>query len=176
MKAKSDAEQFRIYVADLADYNDGRLVGRWLVPSEYQDADELQSAITEALSDPNHEHAIHDSENIRISESESLAVIIAIARACEEWGCEKVQAAIDHGIAADLESIGDAISEHDAGEYQGKEEWAQEYIDSAYDLDKMLGTLASYFNYEAFARDAELGGDVTFIELSGGGVWVLNNH
>ena len=87
-----------------------------------------------------------------------------------------MQAAIDQGIAADLESIGDAISEHDGGEYRSKEEWAQEYIDSAYDLDKMLGNLACYFDYEAFARDAELGGDVTFIELSSGGVWVVNNH
>jgi len=39
-----------------------------------------------------------------------------------------------------------------------------------------LGNLASCFDYAAFARDAELGGDVSFVQLSNGNVWVLNSH
>ena len=177
MNAKNtDAAEFRIYVADLAAYNSGRHSGGWVTPAEYSDASELQGAITALMTSAEHEWAVHDSENIKIREHESLETILAIARACEEWGCEKVQAAIDHGIATDLENIGDAITEHDGGEYRSKDEWAHEFIESAYDLDKMLGNLAGYFDYEAFARDAELGGDVSFIELSNGNVWALNHH
>ena len=84
MNTQTNTEQFGIYVADLAAYNEGRLIGRWLVPSEYRDADELEAAVKEAMSNANNEHAIHDSENVRISEHESLEVIIAIARACED--------------------------------------------------------------------------------------------
>ena len=137
---------------------------------------ELQDAISALVKSPEGEWAVHDSEGIKIHEHESLDVILAIARACEDWGCEKVQAAIDHGITSDLDEIGDAIAEHDGGEYTNKLDWAHEHIDSCYDLDKMLGSLANYFDYEAFARDAELGGDLSFIELSNGNVWVLNHH
>ena len=172
----NQAAEFRVYFADLAEFNAGRLVGGWLTPSDFADASELQDAITGLMSSPEHEHAVHDSEGVKIREHESAETIIAIARACEDWGCEKVQAAIDHGVASDLESIGEAIADHDGGEYRSREDWAHEYIESAYDLDKMLGNLAGYFDYEAFARDAELGGDVSFVELGGRGVWVINHH
>ena len=48
MNTQTNTEQFRIYGADLAAYNDRRLSGRWLVPSEYRDADELGAAVKEA--------------------------------------------------------------------------------------------------------------------------------
>jgi antirestriction protein len=171
---KNDAAEFRVYFADLAEYNGGRIVGGWLTPSDYTDASELQDAITALLSSPEHEHAAHDSEGIKIREHESLEAIIAIAHACEQWGCEKVQAAIDHGIASDLESIAEAIADHDGGEWQSATHWAEEYISGCYDLDKMLGSLSNYFDYEAFARDAQLNGDIDVVELSNGNVWILN--
>lgn len=151
-------------------------MGGWLTPSDYADASELQDAVTALMSSPEHEHAAHDTEGIKIREHESLDAIIAIARACEEWGCEKVQAAIDHGIASDLDSVGEAIAEHDGGEWQSPTHWADEYISGCYDLVNMLGNLAVYFDYEAFARDAELGGDLSFVSLSNGNVWVINHH
>lgn len=39
------------------------------------------------------------------------------------------------------------------------EDLAKEYIDSNYDLQKEMGDLASYFNYEAFGRDMKAGGN-----------------
>jgi antirestriction protein len=177
MNAKNnDAAEFRIYIADMAAFNAGHLRGAWVSPAEFNDVSELQDAINAIVTSPEGEWAVHDSERIKIREHESLAVILAIARACEEWGCEKVQAAIDHGIASDLENIGDEIAERDGGEYGSKIDWAYEHIEGCYDLDKMLGSLAHYFDYEAFARDAELGGDLSFIELANGNVWVLNHH
>lgn len=39
-------------------------------------------------------------------------------------------------------------------------EYAYQYIDDCYDLEKMLGNLSAYFDYEKFARDLQLGGDI----------------
>jgi antirestriction protein len=172
----NDAAEFQVYFADLRAYNSGRLVGGWVSPRDFEDAAALNAAVLALLEAPDAEWAAHDSQGIKIGEYESLENIMSIARACEDWGCDKVQAAIDHGIASDLEQLGDAIADHDGGEFSSPTDWANEYISSCYDLDKMLGSLASYFDYEAFARDAELGGDISFVQLSNGNVWVINHH
>ena len=43
-------------------------------------------------------------------------------------------------------------------------EYAEELIDDCYDLEKTMGNLASYFDYEKFARDLILGGDIAYWE------------
>lgn len=54
-----------------------------------------------------------------------------------------------------------------------EEPWAEEQLDTAYDLNNLLGNLVNYFDYAAQARDAELSGDVTFVSLENGNVSVL---
>lgn len=54
-----------------------------------------------------------------------------------------------------------------------REEYAQQFVDDCYDLDNQMGELARYFDYDAFGRDLELGGDI--VEISPG-VWVVNPH
>lgn len=172
----SQQDEFRIYVADLAEYNAGRLHGEWLTPTDYADVEDLQAAVTALMAHPDHEYAIHDSEGVRIAEHTSLATIMHIARAVEEHGVEKVNAYLEEGRSSDLSTLASDISDADMGEYSSKEAWAEEQIDSAYDLNKLLGNLANYFDYAAYARDAQLGGDVTFVSLENGNVWVLSNH
>lgn len=162
-KTRANDTCFRIYVADLVAYNNGQLTGGWLEPAEYVDTDDLQAAIAALLSAPDSEHAFHDSEGVKIREHESLDAVLAIAEAVQEWGCEKVQAAIDHGIVSDLEDINTAIAEHDGGEYDSPAHWAEEFISNIHDLPKLVGDLSKYFDYETYARDAALCGDVTFV-------------
>lgn len=47
------------------------------------------------------------------------------------------------------------------GEYESLEDYAAEYISETGMLDGVPETLRCYFDYAAFARDMELGGDVT---------------
>ncbi|MEO2018920.1 MAG: antirestriction protein ArdA [Fuerstiella sp.] len=42
-------------------------------------------------------------------------------------------------------------------------------------LGDMPENLRYYFNFEAYARDCEMGGDMTFVNHDGE-VWAFNNH
>lgn len=56
-----------------------------------------------------------------------------------------------------LDATGDANVEHFRERYMGKwdseEDFAEHIVSECYDLDKIMGSLASYFDYKAFARD-----------------------
>lgn len=54
-----------------------------------------------------------------------------------------------------------------------REEYAQQYVDDCCDLDRKMGDLARYFDYDAFGRDLELGGDIVEIRHR---VWVTNPY
>lgn len=44
-----------------------------------------------------------------------------------------------------------------------KENYAWEFANDHYDLEKLMGSLSGYFDYERFAIDLELGGDIVEI-------------
>lgn len=54
-----------------------------------------------------------------------------------------------------------------------RNDYAHQFADDCYDLDKQMHELARYFDYDAFGRDLELGGDI--VEISPR-VWVTNPH
>lgn len=65
----------RIYLADLAAYNEGKLIGDWLDLTDYDDADELMDAISDKLEEwseeqgvEREEYAIDDFENLPATE------------------------------------------------------------------------------------------------------------
>ena len=60
------------------------------------------------------------------------------------------------------------------GEYATKEEWAVEFLgDTGFFLDKD-DNVERYFDFEAYAKDAEMGGDLTFTYNNG--LHVFSNH
>ena len=54
-----------------------------------------------------------------------------------DWGCEE------------LEHFEDCY----VGEFDSEEDFAREEVNNCYDLEKMMGHLANYFDYEAYARE-----------------------
>ena len=54
-----------------------------------------------------------------------------------DWGCEE------------LEHFEDCY----VGEYDSEEDFAREEVNNCYDLETMMGHLANYFDYEAYARE-----------------------
>jgi antirestriction protein len=58
----------------------------------------------------------------------------------------------------------------------GAEEWAEEYLEDTGAFTDVPETLRRYFDFEAYARDCELGGDVMFLEESYNSIHVFNNN
>lgn len=156
----------RIYVADLAEYNAGHLVGRWIDLddfAEYDDVSEavewLHSEITSRVLRPGHEEwAIHDYEGfgpIRVGEYDSLETI---ARHAANIGDEpgKYFAWIAARGISDAENFDpDRVS----GPYSSEDEWLDDEIANHFgtlDLEEILteAGIGHLYPYVEF-RDAE---------------------
>jgi antirestriction protein len=69
----------------------------------------------------------------------------------------------------------DAAREAFAGKADSKADWAAQFLDDTGGLEGVPEHLRNYIDYEAYARDCELGGDVSFVRHDGE-LWVFNNH
>lgn len=70
-------------------------------------------------------------------------------------------------------------AKYNSGSIQGawldlEDEWAADWWESTGMLSEIPASLQNYIDYEAYARDARLGGDMTFVRHDGE-VWAFNN-
>lgn len=176
LKAQEQEELPAIYVADLADYNAGILRGRWIEIDEYTDVDDLKQEISEMLAEKGHEeYAVHDYNNLPSSdlgEWPNLKQVIEVAQAVHEHGYELVKGYLSFTGLDELSELNDRF----LGIYDSLEDYAYDYINECYDLEKALGNLAGYFDYEAFARDLDLNGDINAVQLSLGRVAIFRSY
>ena len=170
----SPAETPRIYVASLADYNAGRLHGRWIDAN--QSADAIREEIAEMLAESEEliaeEWAIHDYENFGDLELHEYAGIDQVAQAAHLIA--------EHGpvFAALLAYVGGTSNIDEAlrymeqgycGEYDSLTDYAEQLIDDCYaDSIKGLPEFIRYnIDYDSIAHDIELNGDVFTLECEG---------
>ena len=76
----------------------------------------------------------------------------------------------------DPEEALNSFEEAYQGEHSSPEDWAAEYGDSTGMLHDVPEHLQRYFDFEAFARDCEMGGDMNFVSNGRGGVYAFSNH
>ena len=67
---------------------------------------------------------------------------------CNEYSVNAVNDFLEWRTPEDLCDMYDAYM----GVYDSEEDFARETVNKCYDLDKMMGNLACYFDYEALAR------------------------
>jgi antirestriction protein len=173
----------RIYVASLSDYNNGFLHGEWLDAD--QDLDDLNSAITVMLgrspSDPHaEEFAVHDSDGfgaLAIGEYDPLEWINTVARGISEHGpAFSAWAAQCQGETERLADFEEAY----LGEWDSLSAYAEDLLDDLGYIDlidkAVPKSLQPYvkLDYEAFARDLRLSGDITVVARPEGGVWLYH--
>ena len=176
-KQKGDTPQ--IYVADLAAYNHGVLHGAWIDAT--QDPEDIEAEIQEVLSKspvPDaEEFAIHDYEgfgSLRLSEFEPIEKVSQVAKLIEEHGTMFAELVGHFGGASYIDDAIEAMEERYQGAHKSLEDWAYEYA-----KDTGLECAEPYVNYidwEKFARDAEMGGDIFTIETEDGMVHVFSGH
>lgn len=142
----------RIYVACLASYNAGRLVGRWIDAA--QDADDLADEIREMLADspiPNAEEwAVHDHEGFgpyRLGEYPNLEDVATLAQGIEEHGEPFAMYCANVGAIVDADEFAEAY----CGEWDSGEDYAREFLaDTGADIPDWL---TGYVDYSAIWHD-----------------------
>lgn len=160
-------EEPRIYVADLAAYDNGTLHGTWL--NAAQDVEQLSGAIQEMLAaspEPDAEEwAIHDYEGfggLRLREYESLAALSRLGNGIAAHGL--AFAALAEWLGTD-EATEETFEAHYRGSWPRVEDYAEDLLRDlgAWDeLDRLPEWLQLHVkvDVEGFAKDMEIGGDI----------------
>lgn len=169
-------EDIKIYVADLAAYNNGYLHGVWIDAT--LDIDDIHEQIKAMLEsspvDCSEEYAIHDYEGFagyNLGEYEGIDTAHEIACFIEEHG--EIAGEVLNHFGGDLEEATKALDEQYAGCYSSLEDYAQELTE---DTSEVPEHLAFYIDYERMGRDMELSGDIFTIETAHDEVHIFWSH
>lgn len=158
----------RIYVASLADYNAGRMLGRWIDAEREAEAihAEIQTILKESRELVAEEWAIHDHEGFggwSPREYESIETVAEVARLIGEHG-EVFAGLLNHcdGIEEAKRYMDDGYR----GEWTSLAEYVENFIDDIYgqELKKLPDILRYHIDYDGIAQDFELSGDIFTIE------------
>lgn len=158
--------EFKIFIANLGKYNEGKMVGEWInLPATEKELEDVLDKI--GINEEYEEVFIADYENefgYKVDEYADLDELNELAdtldnltydeekilkAGTELWSFEDVLYNLDS-----FSLMEDINSEYDLGYY-----WIEE--SGCYDLDN-LGMLRNYINYEAFGRDIRLETDGGF--------------
>lgn len=165
----------RIYVACLAAYNNGKLHGEWIAANQsaYEMHEAVKAMLASSPEPDSEEWAIHDYEGFHglyISESESFERVAELAEAIEEHG-EPFGKWLEMNSTEDISSF----EEQYMGTFSSVEDYAEQYLEDCGTFHEMPEMLRQYFDFEAFARDLELGGEI-WTAPGGDGVYVFRNE
>ena len=168
--------EIRIYVADLAAYNNGKLHGVWIDATD--ELDDIQEQINKMLENSPEgfaeEFAIHDYEGFGsygLGEYEGIESVHEIACFIEEY--PELAGELLNQFGGDLEDARKAIEENYSGCHTSLADYVQKLTEETSEIPSHL---ESYIDYERMGRDMELGGDIYTIETAHDEVHVFWNH
>ena len=173
--------QPRIWVGSLADYNAGRLHGDWLDAAV--DPSDLRAAVFRILVSSHEpgaeEWGIFDYDDFggyQVGEYDALDQVATVARGIAEHGpAFATWAEIHDGNPDMLAQFDDCF----IGTYDSPADWAREALEGSgieATLDREVpADLRAYiqFDYDGFARDLQLSGDVHIENAPDGKVWLF---
>lgn len=153
---KHESDSPALYCGTYGKYNSGNFNGMWVNVSTFNDYDEFVNFCKAIHADEEEpELMFQDGENIPDSLChESMGEkefnnLLEYCELCDDYCVSAVDDFLEWFRPEDLGNMYDSY----VGVYDSKEDFAQEMVNDYYDLDKMMGDLAYYFDYEAFARD-----------------------
>ena len=165
----------RIYVGTYAKYNNGSIKGAWLSVEDYTDRDDFIEACAKLHSDEDDpEFMFQDYEGFPeafYSESEIDEELWAWLDLDDDD--RELLAAYQHGVDQDgtIEQAQDAF----AGKADTEADWAAEWLEETGGLEGVPEHLQNYIDYEAYARDASMSGEISFVRYEGE-LWVFYNR
>ena len=168
-------EEIRIYVADLAAYNNGFLHGVWIDACD--DLEDIKAQINEMLADSPEEdaeeYAIHDHEGFEgysVSEYSGIDELHEIACFIDEN--PGIGGALLAQFCDDLDEARRAIEEAYYGCYKSIADYAEELTEGSCQIPEHLSW---YVDYERMGRDMEMSGDIFTIETAYNEVHIFGN-
>lgn len=172
-----------IYVASLADYNNGRLHGRWLDAAREPDAiyADIAAMLRSSHQPDAEEWAIHDYEQFgswKVNEHDSIEQVSRIASGIAEHGyAYAAWADVFDGEPASFDI--DSFRESYLGHYDSVTGYVEQMADELgyeQELDKLPEHVRQYthIDYAAIARDMDSSGDIATVRDPAGGIWVFN--
>ena len=150
------SESPALYCGTYGKYNAGNLCGMWVDLSTFDDYEDFINFCKAIHADEEEPELMYqDYENMQRSlyhESmgeEGFNKIAEYCELCDDYSVEAVDDFLELFSPEDLGEMPDAY----VGVYDSKEDFAREMVNDCYDIEQMMGSLADYFDYEAFARD-----------------------
>ena len=157
---KHQSDSPALYCGTYGKYNSGNLRGIWVDVSTFDDYEDFVNFCLAIHADEeNPEIMCQDGENIPDSlccESmgeKGFNKIAEYCELCDEYSVEAVDDFLEWYSPEDLDMMHDVY----VGVYDSEEDFAREIVNDRCDLEKMIGDLDYYFNYEALSRDLFLG-------------------
>ena len=155
--------EIRIYVADLAAYNNGYLHGVWIdAAAEITDIqDQVKAMLASSPVEDAEEFAIHDYEGFgdyplgEYAGLESAHEVACFIKEFPDFG----GALLNH--CSDIEAARSFAEDNYSGCYTSLADYAQELTEETTEIPS---NLSYYIDYEAMARDMEMSGDVFTVE------------
>ncbi|WP_255785635.1 antirestriction protein ArdA [Mycobacteroides abscessus] len=172
-----------IYVASLADYNNGKLHGVWIDAAREPEAiyADINAMLARSSEENAEEFAIHDYNQFgtcSINEFDSIEKVSHIACGIKEHG--EAFAAWADIYESDPECLDD-FSDAYLGHHKSTQAFAEQMADDlgyTDELAKLPESLRPYVHFDsaALARDMELAGDIHVASNPFGGVWIFDSR
>jgi len=154
----------KVYVACLGCYNEGRLHGKWMDTDELEEEWAILGDIKRCFTSgfypltsckkPHHdEWAIHDFDGVpNLGEHPDIPYLIKVMQAVEEHGEPFLEwFNLDPHNKSHHDDLGEAFQDAYAGEWDSKEEFAEEFAESCGYIDSAsTNPLWRYIDFEWF--------------------------
>lgn len=166
-------ESPRIYVASLADYNAGRLLGRWidLTQGEEHVHAEIKAMLAESREMVAEEWAIHDFEGfgrVGLGEYTDIGTVLELADLIREHG--SVFPALVEYVGG-IDNLAEAeryMQEGYCGEFASVRDYVEDMLDDCYGdaIGRLPDFIRYHIDYSGIAHDLECGGDIFTLEVA----------
>ena len=165
----------QVYVGTYAKYNNGSIGGAWIDLESCGDVDNFLEKCAELhANEADPELMFQDIKGFPRSFYGESHIDPAVFDWLEldEDDRELLEVYQDN-----VESNGDIAAAREAfsGKFDSESDWAEQYWDDCGMLSEEPEFARQYIDFESYARDCRLGGDMTFVRHDGD-VWAFNNN
>ncbi len=152
----------KIYVANLEAYNNGRMVGDWVTPTDYETFEDFEKAIQKATKYAD-EVAVHDYDYLpsAMGEYPDIEGIYNFCHQVEDsYLClDALIAYAEYMCDSDVTQINfDEAEDLYCGKYDSFQDYAEYYFDECGDgaeIEKLPENLQFHFDMDSYARDLQ---------------------